>query len=266
MKPVTRGRLATIEPEFDVDDVQDQKGQNSLNGQPSAAFNVRGRGELPGGHQYIKGETANRKEALETFPYIHGDGDIELTTEDTVERQYSAYVAVPGEVLVYWEDFATDAFYINTPAYDVKAVQLDLNDFVRNNDIMNPTTVGFAGRLDQAEKGTVYGDASVFNDDTFGEELSSSLLQQLGVTLDSTRYGLVDIYLAQSGYVEVYDGVDTSSEFAQLLLDDIFPHAIKDDELEDDASDDESADSEETGDDQRRFEDLDTVNVEESDS
>jgi len=235
VKPVTRGRLATIEPDFDVEDVESKKGQNSLNGQPSAAFNVRDRGELPGGQQYLEGETANRKEDRETFPYIHEDGDIELTTEDTVDRQYSAYVAVPDEVLVYWEDFATDAFHINTPAYDVQAVGLDLNDFVRENDIMNPTTVGFAGRPDQASKGTVYGHGSVFNDDTFGEELSSSFLQQLGVTLDSTRYGLVDLYLARSGYVEVYDGVESSSAFAQLLLDDIFPHAIEDDELEEDA-------------------------------
>ena len=241
MKPVTRGRLASIERDFDVEDVEDKKGQNSLNGQPSAAFNVRDRGELSSGLQYLEGETANRKEARETFPYIHQDGDIELNTEDTVERQYSAYVAVPDEVLVYWEEFATDAFYINTPAYDVKAVGLDLNDFVRNNDIMNPTTVGFAGRPDQAEKGTVYGHGSVFSDDTFGDELQGSLLQQLGVTLESTRYGLVDVYLARSGYVEVYDGISHTSEFAQLVVDDIFPHAVSEEDDEEEADDADSS-------------------------
>jgi len=39
MKPITRGRIARIEPDFDVDDVESRKGQNTLNGKPSAAFN-----------------------------------------------------------------------------------------------------------------------------------------------------------------------------------------------------------------------------------
>jgi len=250
VKPVTRGRLALIEPGFDVDDVENAKGQNSLNGQPSSAFNVTNRGELSDGRQFIEGAMAVRSEDRETYPYIHEDGTIELNTEDTVTREYSAYVAVPDEVLVYWEEFATDAFYVNTPAYDVKAVDLDLNEFVRENDIMNPTTVGFAGRPDQAEKGTVYGHGGVFSDDTFGEELQGSFLQQLGVTLDSTRFGLVDVYLARSGYVEVYDGISHSSEFAQLVVDDILPHTVdaedveEDDEEEAEDSPDATADDE----------------------
>jgi hypothetical protein len=187
-------------------------------------------------------------EDRKTYPYIHEDGTIELNTEDTVTREYSAYVAVPDEVLVYWGEFATDAFYINTPAYDVKAVDLDLNEFVRENDIMNPTTVGFAGRPDQAEKGTVYGHGGVFSDDTFGEELQGSFLQQLGVTLDSTRFGLVDLYLARSGYVEVYDGISHSSEFAQLVVDDILPHTVDAEDVEEDDKDKAEDNSDATAD------------------
>lgn len=45
MKPVTRGRLATITRQFDVHGLEQQRGQNSLNGQPSSAFDITKRGE-----------------------------------------------------------------------------------------------------------------------------------------------------------------------------------------------------------------------------
>jgi hypothetical protein len=56
MKPITRGRIARIEPDFDVDDVESRKGQNTLNGKPSAAFNDVDDGatlDLPSGVNFV---------------------------------------------------------------------------------------------------------------------------------------------------------------------------------------------------------------------
>ncbi len=261
MKPITRGRIARIEPDFDVDDVESRKGQNTLNGKPSAAFNVVRTGALPGGRDYLAGEMAQRVDDRVEYPEIHDDGTIELKTKDTVEERYSAYAAVPNRVLVYWSEFATSSFYINTPAYEVDERAIDLNAFLREkqSSIFSASTVGFAGRPDAGSKGTLYGNGDVFGDDDLGDDLRRTPLNQLRVEFDSSRYGVVSAYLAASGYVEVYEGVSETDDFLQFLLDDVVPFAIDAEEEADvdglDATTDDSAENDE------QFSNLDTVNV-----
>lgn len=262
MRPITRGRIARIEPDFDVDDVESQKGQNSLNGKPTSAFNVCERGPLAGGRDYLAGEVAKRVDDRVEYPEIHENGNIELKTKDVVDEKYSAYAAVPNRVLLYWKDFAKSAFYINTPAYDVDERAIDLNAFLREkrSKVFEATTVGFAGRPDSGSKGTLYGTADVFNDDAVGDDLRRTPLNQLRVRFESTRFDIVSIYLAASGYVEVYEGLAETDEFLQFLLDDVVPFAV-DEELDDAEVDETSDDSAEADDVDEGFANLDTVNV-----
>ena len=81
MKPITRGRIASIDGSFGVGDLEDVTGQNTLNGRPSSAVNVTERGTPPSGQRWAAGEMARRKEERVEVPTISEDADDDLDDE-----------------------------------------------------------------------------------------------------------------------------------------------------------------------------------------
>ena len=231
MKPIRRGRLVTIDGTFGVDDLDDVSGQNSLNGQPTSALNVRDRGTLPSGMRYAAGEVAERVEERVEVTSISDDGDISRDHVDDVVDRYSKWAVVPGEFAIVWEDFAARHLMYSTPIWDVvDDVVLDLNGFRDDHPDANPSSfgIGYRGVADGATKGTLHG-TNLYDDPDLGPELrDGTLVNELRMTYrwkdanDNTRG--VSAYLARSGYVEVYEPKFETEEFVDFVRDEVYPH------------------------------------------
>lgn len=242
MKPLTRGRIASIDGSFGVGDLEDVMGQNTLNGQPSSALNISERGTLPSGQRYAAGELAKREEDRVEVPTIDSEGVIDLTHEDTVVNSYSAWAVVPGEFAIAWGEWAFRHLMFNFPIWEYSEQRIDLNSLYETVTFQNVSTVGFRGRQihDGAKKGTVHGNR-VPDDDSIGDELTEgSLLNE--IRYDSHWEGhIVKAYLAASGYIEVYNPSDMlTEEFLSYVRDEIVPHTEDaEDSLDDEEDDDE---------------------------
>lgn len=248
MQPIRRGRIATTDGTFGVDDLDDVAGQNSLNGQPTAAFNVRERGTLPSGMRYAAGEVADRYEDRVKTTYISEDGDIDRTHEDTVIDRYAKWAIVPGEFAIAYDDFAFPHLMYNTPTWEVeKNVEIDLNAFRDAHPDANPSSfgIGYRGVADGATKGTLHG-RNLYDDPDLGRELrDGTLVNELRVEYgwkdgnNVTR--IVSAYLARSGYVEVYDPKFETEEFVDFVRDQIVPYVGETDDDEEAATEEASA-------------------------
>lgn len=223
MKPITRGTLWSIDETFGVGDLADCKGQNTLNGEPSEALNIRDRGTLPSGERWAAGELAKRSEERAKIPEISPDGDIRLTHEDRVEKFYSAWAVVPGSFALVWEEWAADHLYFNFPMDEPEESYILLNHLYDAQDFSDVSSVGFKARQDSAEKGTVHG-SHVPDDEKLGTEFENSMLNEL-------RYRhpwngrVVEGYVSASGYVDVYNPTDlTTGEYLHYVHDIVFPH------------------------------------------
>lgn len=226
MKPISRGSVYGINETFGVGDLADKVGQNMLNGEPSSSLNIRDRGTLRSGDRYAVGEVANRKEERNEVPVIADDGDISLTHEDQVARKYSVWAVVPGEFVVAWDEWATKQLYFNFPMDEPTDQNIWLNGLYRETDFIQLTSIGFRGRQDSAEKGTVHGAGNVTNDEALGTELNadSSYLNELRYAHDWDGH-VVEGYIAASGYVELYEPSDFGTEhFLEYVQDFVYPH------------------------------------------
>lgn len=240
MQPIRRGRLASIDGTFGVDDLDDVSGQNSLNGSPTSALNVRERGTLPSGMRYAAGEVAERVEERVDTTTISDDGNISRSQEDDVVERYAKWALVPGEFAIVWKDFALKHLRFATPIRSYEDdVRIDLNEFRDNHLDSNPTSFGMAHRGvgDGATKGTLHG-INLYNDPDLGDELrDGTLVNELRLehTWDpsSTRSRYVSVYLARSGYVEVYEPKLETDEFIEYVRDELYPLL---DVVDDDAS------------------------------
>lgn len=232
MKPLTRGRIAAIEGSFGVGDLEDVMGQNTLNGRPSSALNVVDRGTLPSGQRWAAGKVAKREEDRTEVPVIDNDGVIDLTHEDRVDESYSAWALVPGEFAIAWGEWAFRHLKFNFPIWDFQEQLIGLNSMYREGSFNDVSTVGFRGRLVNtgAEKGTVHGNR-VPSDEAIGEDLTDDSL------LNEIRYKhhwegqLVNAYISASGYVEVYNPSDmTTEQFLAYVRDEVIPYTEDADE------------------------------------
>lgn len=249
MRPLTRGRIAAIDGNFGVGDLEGVKGQNSLNGQPTFAVNIRDRGTLPSGDRWVAGEMARRKEDRVEKPKISPDGDVSTTQEDDVIGDYSAFGFVPDKFAIAWGEWAFNHLMFNYPIHDWREQTVWLNDFYDRLDFENVSSVGFRHRnVDSgAEKGTVHG-SQVPDDEALGADLDSatgSLLNELRYKhwWGSEHYGtmLVKAYIAGSGYIQLYNPSDlTTEQYLQYVLEHVYEHT-------EDADDEDLAGGEDDG-------------------
>jgi len=236
MKPITRGRIASIDGSFGVGDLEDVTGQNTLNGQPSSAVNVTERGTLPSGQRWAAGEMARRKEERVEVPTISEDGDVDLTHEDQVLEGYSSWAVVPGEFAIGWTDWSFKFLKWNFPVWSYSEQLIGLTSFYRENDFSSVGSVGFKARRDAAEKGTVHGH-NVTSDDAIGEDLrEDSYLNELRFEYHPEAiHEPVKAYIAASGYVEVYNPSEmTTEQFLSYVREEVLPYTEDADEEPDD--------------------------------
>lgn len=226
MKPLTRGRIAAIDGSFGVGDLEDVTGQNTLNGRPSSAVNVRERGTLPSGQRWAAGEMARRKEDRVEVPYIGEDGDIDLTHEDQVLEEYSAWAMVPGEFAIGWTDWSFKYLMWNFPVWEYSEQLIGLTSFYRDGSFSSVGSVGFKARRDAAEKGTVHGQ-NVTSDEALGKDLrEDTWLNELRFKHHpDSIHEPVKAYIAASGYVEVYNPSDmTTEQFLTYIRNEVLPY------------------------------------------
>lgn len=226
MKPLTRGRIAATDGSFGVGDLDDVVGQNTLNGSPSSAVNIRRRGTLPSGQRWAAGEMARRYEDRVQVPDISSDGDVSVTHEDDVLEEYSAFALVPGEFAIAWEDWAFKYLVHNYPVWEYHDQHIRVNGFYEDKSFNDVSSVGFAHRTDRAEKGTVHGQ-QVTKDEGLGEDLrDGSYLNELRYSHFPDGFGTeIQAYVAASGYVEVYNPSDMETgEYLRYVREFIAPH------------------------------------------
>jgi hypothetical protein len=226
MKPITRGRIASIDGSFGVDGLEDVTGQNTLNGRPSSAVNVTDQGTLPTGQRWAAGEMARRTEERVAVPQISEDGTVELTHEDQVLEGYSAWAMVPGEFAIGWTDWSFKFLKWNFPVWQYSEQLIGLTSFYRDNNFSNVGSVGFKARRDAAEKGTVHGQ-NVTSDEAIGEDLrEESYLNELRFKYHPAAiHEPVKAYIAASGYVEVYNpGEMTTEQFLSYVREEVLPY------------------------------------------
>lgn len=232
MKPITRGRIATIDGSFGVGDLEDVTGQNTLNGKPSSAVNIAKRGTLPSGQRWASGEMARRREDRVEVPDISQDGDIDLTHEDQVIEEYSAWAMVPGKIAIGWSDWSFKYLKWNFPVWEYSEQAIRLTSFYRDNSFTSVGSVGFKARSDRAEKGTVHGN-NVDNDEALGQDFhEGSLINELRFEhrVDCIVEP-VKAYIAASGYIEVYNPSDlTTEQFLTYVSEEVLPYCEDADE------------------------------------
>lgn len=242
MKPLRRGRIATVTHEFDVEDVEDVTGQNTLNGQPSFALNVEKRGLTPDGQPFVAGVMVKRSEQRVETPRVDSKGNIEIGHTDDVVAEWSKWAIVPDEFAIAWDEWAFKRLRFELPVWDWTEQELRLNAFYDSQSLRDVSSVGFRARQDRASKGTVHGN-SVDEDERLGDELpDETYLNELRFTHWWSRAGReVKAYLAASGYVELYTPSDLSTGgYLDWVRDELLAH------LEDAPEDDEEDDAQQT--------------------
>jgi hypothetical protein len=266
MKELTRGRIAEIDGDFDPHNIETTAGQHRLDGSPAAAFDVHECGELFDGREFIAGLVAHRIEENEQQPDVSSSGEITIQPEQTTVEMFGRFAAIPGELLIYEDGFVIDHFRANTPTLSVDEVGINVRGWADDNSLLTAGTVGFQGRPSKGSKGTIYGTTNVLKDDDLGDDMRQTPLNQLRGTFDTSRFSVAKVYLCQSGYIDVHDGVDTTAEFLQFVVDEVAPYAVGRDESEsgeDEAQSEPEPARKDTNDTQAGLDDLDTVNVSE---
>lgn len=227
MKPLTRGRIAAIDGSFGVDDLEDVHGQNTLNGQPSSAINIQERGTLATGQRWVAGIMARRYEDRVESITIGMDGGIEVFHEDDVIEESSRFALVPGEFALAGAEWAFKQLVHAFPVWDYEELAISIKRFYEEvGGFTDISSAGFAARQDRAKKGTVHGQ-NVTEDQSLGADLREDThLNELRFTYFPQGFGRqVAAYMAASGYVELYEPTDASTEeFVRYVREYVVPH------------------------------------------
>jgi hypothetical protein len=173
------------------------------------------------GREVIIGAAAKQKEIDRSSVAIDGTSVEEINISETT-ADYTEFVAVPDEFIVVDSSSGTFLFDLigrHTGAY-IERASLDLNDFIDSLDNKQTWQVGIYDHFGKAEKGTLYGN-NLLNDEDFGEILGIADKNQLGITYTQgdTKYKLT---MTESGYVDVYDPDFDSEEFAEFVLEHLY--------------------------------------------
>jgi hypothetical protein len=226
--PDSSGWIATVEG------VETTR-QDELGNDRTAALSVTEQRDLMGGTTYYSGE-AFRERTVENEGYEYRDGVIKTTRNLQETVDHTRYVLVPrvedahaGYMVVSSSSgvFAFATVSRQNPGR-VQAARIRTGDFLRDRrDEVDVKTAGGTTGSPHAGKVTAWGDdvlADPDMDDLLGRQVHGDLLNQVAV-----RYIWDNIphyvYLARSGYVEIYKPTDTTTEqFLNYVRREIIPY------------------------------------------
>lgn len=223
------GVIGTIDGKFDkiepFHETQEQDGRRF-----TRSLQVNRTSHRDSGHTVYVGEAAIQViEEVESVKIDPETGEIDVGEQPTKESKYTQFVAVPGSFMAVSSGagiFAFDLLKSQHPGINVQRVELDLNAYADDYytaEGVDPWQIGFYGNIGQAEKGVVYGE-NVISDDDIGDVLERSQINQLGLQYEMMDYDM-KVTLTESGYVEVYNpGNIESEEFAEYITDEVLAY------------------------------------------
>ncbi|WP_018259318.1 hypothetical protein [Halomicrobium katesii] len=150
------------------------------------------------------------------------DGTITRKTTVRTETKHTEWLLIPDEIVVvensegrFFHDLLASEF-----GWRANRAQFDLTSMRSDYEETQLWQVGFYDHLGEAQKGVVYGE-DVLDDQDLGSALDDSQINQLGLVYQ--RDGdTVKVTLAESGYVELYQpsGFD-ADDFAVYIQEEI---------------------------------------------
>jgi hypothetical protein len=153
------------------------------------------------------------------------DGEIVAHQQPAKIGHYTEFVVVPGSFVVVENGTGTFAFDLisEQTGAEIERAELDLYELSGQIEGADPWQIGFYNNSGRAEKGTVYGD-NLLTDDEIGEVLKRAEKNQLGLRFNGRHSETVQMTATESGYLEIYqpDSYDTE-EFLQFISDYILP-------------------------------------------
>jgi len=154
------------------------------------------------------------------------DGEITQKQTPTKVTKYTRFLSCPGEFVVAGDSsgvFVFDLIASQHPGATVMESEFDLRGYLLEQENADPWKAGFYGKSGKAENGVIHGD-QVFDDSDFGEVVGDCQLNQIGLQIkDETSK--IKMTAAESGYIEVYQPSDFSSEeFADYILNSVIHH------------------------------------------
>lgn len=214
---------------IDADDVESKtwersEGDHSL----TAALEVTERTTTLEGAERVSGKALMERleEDAETFS-VDSDGEIHRGIEERVVQEFTTWTCVPGEVAVVGSSAGTFAFSLLSdmlPA-TVERGKVDLKAFVEAGGV-DPSALAQTGYHDMGPGGSrAYVNAVDGDQAELWEAIHNDRVNQVRASVSARSAGLVDAYVAESGYVAVEDPSDlTTNAYLQFLEDAILPH------------------------------------------
>jgi len=223
------GVIGTIDGKFDeiesFHQTQEQDGRRF-----TRSLQVNRTSHRDSGYSVYVGEAATQViEDVESVKIDPETGEIGVGERPTKESKYTQFVAVPGLFIAVSSGsgtFAFDLLQSQHPGTHIERAELNLNAYADDYytaEGVDPWQIGFYGNIGQAEKGVVYGE-NVISDDDIGDVLERSQINQLGLQYEMMDYDM-KVTLAESGYVEVYNPSNIETEeFAEYIADEILAY------------------------------------------
>jgi hypothetical protein len=182
------------------------------------------------GHTVYIGEAAAEVQSEEETVRIDSDtGSIEVGEYPTTQNQYTHFVCVPGEFVAVESSSGVFAFNLiqsQHPGTHIERAEIDVNAYAEDyytSEEVDPWQIGFYGNIGQAEKGVVYGQ-NVISDEEIGGVLERSQLNQLGLRYEVLGYDM-QITMTESGYVQVFNPSNLDSEgFAEYIVEEVLEY------------------------------------------
>jgi hypothetical protein len=181
--------------------------------------------ELPDGTRFQLGEAASQ-EFVEVNDVEITDENISERTVEDIETRYTRFVYLPGQFLIVGSNsgkFLSRLVNQHTELALASAkIQLNafLEDCLSDHSDADPWKVGIEDMHGLADNGVIHG-SSLLEDDSFGDLLGVSDKNQIGIDYDYDRQR-VKVFLAKSGYIEVYQPQNfTTEDFVKYVRDEI---------------------------------------------
>lgn len=190
---------------------------------------IRGKMTTDSGLTVQHGRAAFEDLADEENVVISDDGTISTRNQSKKVTKYTEFIFVPDEFVVVSNNSGRFLFDIlrSHTTNDVQTVYLDLDEFYQLHEDGMTWKAGFDARDGRAENGVVHGN-NVLADSDIGGVIASSSKNQLGMDY-SYQGNSVKVFLARSGYIEVYQPSNYDiSDFAQFVSDEVLPITVFD--------------------------------------
>lgn len=154
------------------------------------------------------------------------NGEIGTTTVDEPTWKHTEFILVPGEFVIIGNSdgkFVADLIGRQADEF-IEPAKINLDAYIKEErPEAKAWKFGFFGRDDHADKGTVYGD-NLLEDNEVGRVLVDNSVNQIGLRYEKNGRQM-KTSLTRSGYVEVYQPDDFDDvDYIQFLRDEVSPY------------------------------------------